>query len=71
MTHFGHSHVDDSSGTEQALDIGATSRAITITIRLEASNASCKTTFKLPRFRVKALHHTLGEWLESTKDQDE
>lgn len=68
MTHFGHSHVDDSSGTEQALDIGATSRAITITIRLEASNASCKTTFNLP---IKALHHTLGEWLESTKDQDE
>lgn len=71
MAHFSHRHEDQNMGTSHELSVDSTSGAhLKVAINVKTPKAQGSATFSLPRYRVRALHHVLGEWLEATKDWD-
>lgn len=67
--HFRHVREDEGTREELAID-GAPGAYLRVAINIRAAKAQGSATFYLPRFRVKALHHMLGEWLAETTDED-
>lgn len=69
--HFRHRHEDENTGTSHQLTVDATPGAhLKVAISVQSPKAQGSASSSLPRYRVRALHHMLGEWLESTKDWD-
>jgi hypothetical protein len=69
--YFRHADEDENTGTSHELLVTSEPPAyLDITIRVEAPRAKSSALFRLPRYRVRALHHMLGEWLEATKEWD-
>jgi hypothetical protein len=70
--HFSHELSDDNTGTSQGLFVGSLPAAqLLFRIWTSAPKAESSASFKLKRYRVIALVHSLQQWLEETKDDRE
>lgn len=69
---FRHAAEGHNTGTSHEFTATAMPKAqIEFRIDIASPKAHSNALFRLPRFRVRALHHMLGEWLEATKGQDD
>lgn len=69
--HFSHQLSDEQRGTELFAVDSIPQCAVKFRIAVTTPKVTGEATFKLARYRVRALVHSLQEWLDETEGQDE
>jgi hypothetical protein len=70
LSPFRHLRGENEVSEELAITPFEPNPYLIFTLSMSSPKANQLSTFQLPRFRVKALHHWLGQWLERTPEEE-